>query len=219
MRRPGGPVVVGPSDPAAAAAFAADLAADAPDLPGIVGGLTACEAFAHEWRVRTGRDPVLRFRLRHHVLTAVAAPPAPASGAARLAVDGDLDWLVAAQKAFAAEAGVLEPSERVAALVPQRLARGFLWIWDDGGAAAFAGWWDASEDVARIAPVYTLPGARRRGYATALVAALAQGLLDRGRRRIFLVTDLANPTSNAIYARVGFRPLAELCHFDFVAPG
>jgi len=217
LRRGDGPVMLEESDPAAAEAFAHDLAGDWPALPGVVGALAACEAFARAWRERTGRAHSLRFHLRHHQLTAVSPVPA-ASGAARLAVDGDRDWLVAAQIAFSEEAGVPEAADRVADLVPQRIAHGHQWMWDDRGAVAFAGWWDAGDAVARIAPVYTLPAARGRGYATALVASLAQGLLDRGRRKLFLVTDLANPTSNAIYARIGFRPENDFYHFDFVAP-
>ena len=71
---------------------------------------------------------------------------------------------------------------------------------------------------ARVAPVYTVPDRRGRGYATALVAALSRELLARGKRRLFLTTDAANPTSNAIYARIGYRPQNEDCHFDFVTP-
>jgi predicted GNAT family acetyltransferase len=33
--------------------------------------------------------------------------------------------------------------------------------------------------------------------------------LAEGRRFCVLFTDLANPTSNAIYARIGYRPLAD----------
>lgn len=214
----GGPMLVEESDPEAAAAFAADAAAEYPELPGVVGALAACESFASVWRQRTGRAHAMRFHLRHHVLTEVAPVP-PASGAVRLAVDGDRDWLVDAQLAFLAEAGLPDAAERVRAAVPGRLARGRYWIWDDGGPVAFAGWAEAGDNQARIAPVYTRPGSRRRGYATALVAALARGLQDRGRRKLFLVTDLANPTSNAVYARIGFRPANDLYHFDFTAPG
>jgi predicted GNAT family acetyltransferase len=64
-----------------------------------------------------------------------------------------------------------------------------------------------------------MPGARGRGYATALVADLARELLARGKRKLFLTTDIANPTSNAIYARIGFRAENDDCGFDFVAPG
>ena len=56
------------------------------------------------------------------------------------------------------------------------------------------------------------------GYATALVAELARSLQAAGRRRLFLVTDVANPTSNAIYSRIGFRPGTDIYRFDFVDP-
>ena len=64
--------------------------------------------------------------------------------------------------------------------------------------------------------MYTPPQLRKRGYATALVAALSRELIDAGRRRLFLTTDVANPTSNAIYARIGYRALSDFYHFDFV---
>ena len=63
-----------------------------------------------------------------------------------------------------------------------------------------------------------MPDCRGRGYATALVAALSRELLERGKRKLFLTTDVANPTSNAIYARIGFRAESDDCGFDFIAP-
>jgi GNAT superfamily N-acetyltransferase len=215
MRRPDGPVVFENADPAAAAAFAHDLAADCPRLSGIVGTLPACESFAHAWSERTGRVHVLRFHMRHFMLTAVADVPA-AIGAPRVAGDGDCDWLKEAQYAFLVEVGVSDNPERIMAAVPRRVAGGHYWIWDDTGAKALAAWTPAGDDAARIAPVYTLPGARTRGYATALVAALSRALLAGGRQRLFLLTDVANPTSNAVYSRIGFRPQSDIYHFDFV---
>jgi predicted GNAT family acetyltransferase len=53
--------------------------------------------------------------------------------------------------------------------------------------------------------VYTPPEHRRRGYATALVADLSRHALRTGAERCMLFTDLANPTSNRIYARIGYR--------------
>jgi predicted GNAT family acetyltransferase len=217
LRRPDGPLVFEDSDPAAAVAFADDLAAQSPRLQGVVGALPACEAFARAWRERTGRAHALRFHLRHHILTQVARVP-PAVGAPRVAVGADCDWLVESQFAFVLEAGVPDNPERILAAIPKRVAHGDFWIWDDRAPVAFAGWAEAGDDAARVAPVYTAPEARRRGYATALVAALAQAILDGGKRRVFLLTDVANPTSNAIYARVGFRPGTDIYHFDFVDP-
>jgi predicted GNAT family acetyltransferase len=34
-------------------------------------------------------------------------------------------------------------------------------------------------------------------------------LLDRGHRFCFLYTDLANPTSNSIYMRIGYEPVCD----------
>jgi predicted GNAT family acetyltransferase len=217
LRRSDGPLAFEDSDPAAAVAFAADLAARSPRLQGVVGALPACEAFARAWRERTGRAHALRCHLRHHMLTELAAVPR-AAGRPRVARSDDCDWLAESQFAFIVEARVQDHAERMLAAVPKRVAHGDFWIWDDGAPVSFAGWTDAGDDTARIAPVYTPPEARRRGYATALVAALAQALLNAGKRRLFLLTDVANPTSNAIYARIGFRAATDIYHFAFIDP-
>src|SRR6185369_491689 len=83
-------------------------------------------------------------------------------------------------------------------------------LWeDDGRPVSLSGWGGPTPNGIRIGPVYTPPEHRGRGYATALVAGLSQALLDRGRRFCFLYTDLANPTSNAIYERIGYVKVAE----------
>lgn len=210
---------IGASDPAAAVAFAEDVFAQrresGPALQGIVGTMSACETFARTWRALTGRPHALRVQLRNHKLTRVETVPRP-SGDARIATADDIAWVSTAQHDFITEIQLPESPERMRALVPERIERGQFWIWDDAGAVAFAGWTDAPPDAARIAPVYTPPHARGRGYATALVAALSQALLDEGRQRLFLITDLANPVSNSIYAKIGYQPQTDLFHFDFV---
>jgi predicted GNAT family acetyltransferase len=57
--------------------------------------------------------------------------------------------------------------------------------------------------------VYTPPEHRGHGYGSAVTAAASQIALDRGKRFCFLYTDLANPTSNAIYTRIGYRPVCD----------
>lgn len=200
---------------APAAAFADDLAVEHPSLQGVTGALTACESFARRWRDRTARAMVLRAHLRHHLLTDVAEVPV-VTGGMRLAEDADADWILDASLAFVAEAGMPDTPTQVRRNVPVVLAQRRYRIWDDDGIAAFAGWSDASDGDSRIGPVYTPLTRRRRGYATALVAALAREIKANGGRRVFLTTDVANPTSNAIYARIGFRPLSDFYHFDFV---
>ena len=210
---------IGASDPVAATALAEDVHAlqrqGDPSPQGVVGLRAACEAFAQRWRALTGWSHALRVELRNHKLTRVEPVPKP-SGDARVATVDDIEWIGNAQRDFLIEVALPEDPARLLALVPKRVERGQFWIWDDAGPVAFAGWTDAPPDAGRIAPVYTPPLARGRGYATALVAALSQALLDDGRQRLFLITDLANPVSNSIYAKIGFQPQSDLFHFDFV---
>ena len=93
---------------------------------------------------------------------------------------------------------------------------GGLVIWDDeGGTVSMAGFGGRTPNGIRVGPVYTPPELRGRGYASALTAALTQRLLDGGRRFCFLFTDLANPTSNSIYQRIGYEPVSDVDLWSF----
>jgi len=50
------------------------------------------------------------------------------------------------------------------------------------------------------------------------VAALSELLLGRGFEFCVLYTDLANPTSNAIYARIGYRPVRDFLMYELPKP-
>ena len=64
-------------------------------------------------------------------------------------------------------------------------------------------------NTASVSGVYTPDNHRRKGYAGACVAGLSQKLLDEGFAYITLFTDLANPTSNSVYMRLGYEPIAD----------
>jgi predicted GNAT family acetyltransferase len=187
--------------------LAADVAEAFDSLPGVVGPVEAADRFAQAWRGRTGaRDAGVR-RQRLFVAERVVAPP-PAPGRMRPYVDRDRDLVVAWFDEFLREA-LSESVERphIERMLDRRLAEpgGGVTLWDDGGTASLAAYGGMTPNSVRIGPVYTPPAQRGRGYATALVAALTQELLDGGRRFCSLYTDLANPTSNSIYQRIGYR--------------
>jgi predicted GNAT family acetyltransferase len=71
--------------------------------------------------------------------------------------------------------------------------------------------------VARVAPVYTPPEQRRHGYGTAVTAACTRDALGQDAEHVVLFTDLANPTSNAIYQQIGYRPVRDQQVIHFVA--
>jgi predicted GNAT family acetyltransferase len=107
------------------------------------------------------------------------------------------------------------PEEWVAMRLAQSDASG-VWVWDDGGdVVSMAAYTGPSPNGIRVNGVYTPPDRRGRGYATGCVAALSRWLLDRGRTFCFLYTDLTNPTSNAIYQRIGYRPVADVDQYAF----
>jgi uncharacterized protein len=92
----------------------------------------------------------------------------------------------------------------------QLIGRGQLHFWLDGGhPRAMVAATRETRSGCAINTVYTPPQFRRCGYATAAVATLSASLLDAGRRFCCLYTDLANPTSNAIYAKIGYRPIRD----------
>jgi uncharacterized protein len=209
-------VLARPRDDVALEALADGIDAE---LPGVVGERRAAEEFARLWAARHGLASRVQRQQGVYALDTVQPVPQPA-GAAREAAGDDRPLLLDWSHAFGEE--VLEEDDpgRVEAvnMVDHRLGvedGGFL-LWEEGGApVSAAGWGGPTPNGIRIGPVYTPPELRGRGYATALTAELSQRLLDQGRRFCFLFTDLANPTSNAIYERIGYVRIAESAMIAF----
>jgi uncharacterized protein len=185
------------------------------ELPGVGGLLPAVDQFARAW---SEGEPQVAMRQGVFALEHIVDLPRP-PGASRPALPDDRELLIDWWRAFVAEAVPGGPAgESPARMVDARLdgnGRG-VWVWEvDGSAVSLAGWGGQTPNGIRIGPVYTPPGLRGNGYATALTADLSRRLLDEGRRFCFLYTDLANPTSNAIYERIGYVRVAESCTVTF----
>jgi predicted GNAT family acetyltransferase len=135
-------------------------------------------------------------------------------------VDGELrraraddDELVASWiERFAAETDTLPTP---LATMRRRIDAGLVWIWTHDEPVAMASFTRPVAGVARIGAVYTPTEHRRHGYAAACTAAVSQAALDAGADRCILYTQLSNPQSNAIYRRLGYRPVQELIHYAF----
>ena len=186
------------------------------DLPGVSGPAAGIGEFVSAWGALTGAAARLVMSQGVYEATEVI-PPLPAGGAMRDAGDPDrelvLDWV----GAFMRESMPEDSPEGVDGFLERRAedpdAR--IVLWDDGAPVSMAACGSATPRGIRIGPVYTPPALRGRGYASAVVAELTQQLLSGGRDYCFLYTDLANPTSNSIYARVGYRPVTEVQMWRF----
>lgn len=207
-------------DPAIVAALADRLAEDGADLPTASGPVEVARAFATRWASLANVVPSVLMEERIYEATTVARPKNIA-GAMRPYEAADrqlaIDWL----HAFFDEASPDAPPEgRVEHIVDERAAgRGSFVLWEDEGrAVSLAGHAGETPNGFRVGPVYTPPHLRGRGYASALTAALTEQLLEQ-RRFCFLFTDLANPTPNSIYQRIGYRPVRDITLWRFAAAG
>lgn len=196
--------------------LAAQLHADRVDLPGVTGAVPEADDFARAWTDLTGSGARVSMDSRIFRLTSVK-PVKGAPGRMREATSTDRALLVEWLRAFAAESLPEEDPVDPERVVDLRLRgpAGSLVLWEDGEPVSLAGSGGPTPNGIRIGPVYTPPANRRRGYASALVAALSQHHLDRGRAFCFLYTDLSNPTSNHIYEDIGYDPVCDSRNYRF----
>ncbi len=99
--------------------------------------------------------------------------------------------------------------------VDARLNAGQYWLWETHTEPVSMSWASPPlAGVSRIGAVYTPPDKRNCGYAEACVRELSRGLQQRDVRCI-LFTQLNNPTSNAIYRRIGYQAVSEALRYRF----
>ena len=205
-------VLARPTDDRALDALADAIVDD--DLPGVVGALPEIDPFATALAER--HDAVLEARFEQGVYALHTVIPARATrGSMRLADRADrallLEWVEAfttevLHESVSGDAGRLERS------VDARLAggdAGFA-LWEvDARPVSLVGFGGPTPNGIRIGPVYTPPEHRGHGYGSALTAGVSAQQLARGRRFCFLYTDLGNPTSNALYVRIGYERVCD----------
>ncbi|MFH8660981.1 GNAT family N-acetyltransferase [Streptomyces afghaniensis] len=201
---------------AEADALAARLAALGQRLPGVHADRDTATAFAEAWQRHTGATATLRERNRLYRLGTLTVPRPLPPGGPRVAGATDREHLIRWHDEFVAAvgSGVFQDASEWA---DARIAQGGITFWEtpDGTPAAMAGTTPQVAGQIRVAPVYTPPRLRGRGYAGAATAEVSRAALAAGAREVLLFTDLSNPTSNGLYQRIGYRPVADFAVYDF----
>jgi len=190
------------------------------ELPGATGAVPEVEAFGRAWEAQHGASSEVRRAFGIYALEELIRP-APAPGRPRAATEEDRQLLIDWLRAFGKEAlGEDEADEQqLGRVIESRLTHSDagLVVWqDEGHAVSLAGFGGPTPSGIRIGPVYTPPEHRGRGYGSAVTAAVSAARLAEGRRFCFLYTDLANPTSNRIYMRLGYRRVCDSLELRFM---
>ena len=221
------PLFVMPMPDAAARQVAAALVDRGEEVRGLNGALPATRTLATELGRRTGHRARVHEHTRLHVLKKLVEPKVAPDGRARVAVPADVDLALAWFRAFhadaAEQAGRLQSGGEGEQFdekeIAERIDDGRIWLWEDGltTPVSLVGFNAPSFGVARVGPVYT-PGAHRgHGYASVLTAHVSRLLRDSGTR-VCLFTDQANPTSNKIYAAIGYEPVVDMANLVITTP-
>lgn len=193
------------------------------NLSGVTANKPLAEVLQQSWVERSGLNSALDMAMRIYKLEAVRTPQG-VPGRLQIPHPEDRDLLEEWYAGFHREAlGEEQSPEKIRKQVANFLTsdpgqRG-LRVWKvNDQLVSMAGYSGPTPHGMRVGAVYTPPRHRKKGYASACVAALSQELLDGDFSFCFLFTDLQNPTSNQIYQEIGYRPVGDVDSYRFFEP-
>ena len=186
-------------------------------IPGAVGPEAEAQAFSECW-VEGMLDVSASIDKRMRVFEAREVADLPLSpGKLRLVCPDDhplmARWIVGLSEAIGEPVDLESARSRAEKLTQDQQ----LYVWDRDGPVSIAGVSRPMRNGMTIGLVYTPPEQRSKGYATSCVLLLTKKLLSDGYSFCSLYTDLANPTSNSIYTKIGYVPIGDALAFDFVS--
>ncbi|AJC54952.1 acetyltransferase [Streptomyces sp. 769] len=216
FRTPPRRLVLTPLTPDEADSLAAHLAGLSPLLPGVTADHDTATVFAEAWERRTGATLALHERERLYRLGTLTPPEPLPEGRSRVAGQHDREQLIVWYREFVEDIGAIASAD-ASSWAETRIACGRVTFWEaaDGTPVSMAGVTPMVAGQIRVAPVYTPVHLRGRGYAGAATVEVSRAALAAGAADILLFADLANPTSNSLYQRIGYRPIADFAVYDF----
>ena len=179
-------------------------------IPGIMTEITLARAFKRIHAQNHADSWTVNIRQRIYELTSVN-PDIPKIGTLRQAQQADTTFLPGWFDGFYTDCfATPAPPNYGKKCCDLYIPNGRLYVLEiDGHPVSMASDNRHVQTVCGISCVYTPPEFRRHGYASACVAGLSQLTLDRGFKKCALYTDLANPISNSIYQKIGYRPVCD----------
>ena len=191
---------------------------DGMEIPGVITEKGLAERFAGEYCARKDLTFSTTMSQRIYELTKVNADITK-MGVIRIMDEKDMPYFPYWVEAFYASAQYGIKEMKIPENVEHyhyRLSSKMLYVLEvDDIPVSMAGFTRKMQTAIGVAMVYTPPYYRGKGYATSCVAQLSQIALDKGYARCVLYTDLANPTSNSIYQKIGYTAICDSAMLKF----
>lgn len=187
-------------------------------FPGIVGPSMTSTLLSRIYSELTGKPYKLGFGQKIYSNSEVI-PARATEGKVEMATIQDVEtiakWLVEfTSEALPNELTTIEKA-RKSAEANITAERVYVWRDQNGNCVSMNFVGRPTNNGITLNAVYTPPLNRKRGYASALVAATTQKMLESGKKFCALYTDSANPTSNKIYQDIGYKEVAGSKQFIF----
>lgn len=184
------------------------------EIPGIIGIKTLCDDFVDIWKEQTQMIPEVSMDQRIYKLERVNELP-ESSGSFKIADKENseilVNWLVEFNEYIGENSDRERAEKNIRNFIDKK--RAFLWVDEVPVTMVLAG--RETKNGITVSGVYTPEKFRRKGYATSCVAETSRFLLEEGYKYCTLYTDLSNPTSNSIYQKIGYRPIADSVMYGF----
>ncbi|MFC8390454.1 GNAT family N-acetyltransferase [Streptomyces sp. NPDC057238] len=176
-------------------------------------------AFAEAWQRHTGAAPALFWRTHLYRLGTLTPPQPRPEGRGRIAGGEDREQVVRWCREFCVDVGEQSSIDLIDAgsWGDSRFGDRHFTFWEtpDGTPVSMAAATSVVGGMVRVDPVYTPARLRGRGYAGAVTVEVSRAALASGATDVVLFTDPANPTSNALYQRIGYVHVADFAGYGF----
>jgi uncharacterized protein len=178
------------------------------DYPGIIGPNDICDIFNRAYQKVTKKPLAVEMSQRIYVCSKTN-PIDDEIGKIQLANPKDQDllipWMVDFLVTTNEDASLEASQKRLSELIKNEQL--YLLVVDDQ-VVSMAATTRPFRKTISIGYVYTPIGLRNRGFATKMVKSLTDLALEK-YDFCSLYTDLANPTSNSIYQKIGYQPIGD----------
>lgn len=176
-------------------------------------------AFAESWQQHTGAASVPFWRGHLYRLGTLTPPRPRPAGQGRLTGGKDREHVVRWCREFCVEVGEQSSIDLIDAgsWEDSRFGDRHFTFWEtpQGTPVSMAASTSVVGGMVRVDPVYTPAQLRGRGYAGAVTVEASRAALAAGATDVVLFTDPDNPTSNALYQRIGYVRLADFTGYKF----